>query len=133
MLLFLCLVQWFNDADPDVLHHCKIAMEFMEGLGAKTVEIRIPELHMSHIAHTVVIGVETAAVIGPAAKSRKMRRIMNDDIALGILSGEAVTSADYIQTQVSTQLFVLRLSWTVHLPWLQGVVLIVIFQYNYLV
>jgi len=44
-------MQWFEDADAQVVAVCDAAVERLEGMGAKVVDICIPELEACRVAH----------------------------------------------------------------------------------
>lgn len=59
-------VYWehFNHASDEVVLKCKAAVSRLQKLGAELVEIKIPELEESRIAHVVSIGSEFASTLG---------------------------------------------------------------------
>jgi Asp-tRNA(Asn)/Glu-tRNA(Gln) amidotransferase A subunit family amidase len=52
--------EWFNDADPHILKRCYEVIDYLKSKGATMVEIEIPHLGASHLAHGVKISNEFA-------------------------------------------------------------------------
>ncbi len=59
-------VYWdhFNDADKEVVLKCKAALGHLKKLGAEVIDIRIPEMEDTRIAHVVSIGAEFVSSLG---------------------------------------------------------------------
>ena len=54
----------FNDADKEITLKCRAALSHLQDLGAELVDIRIPEMEDSRIAHTISIGTEFGTSLG---------------------------------------------------------------------
>ena len=56
--------KYFEDADREVVQKCKAAVSQLKSLGAEIVDIKIPELEQSRIAHALTIMSEFANALG---------------------------------------------------------------------
>ena len=56
--------KYFEDADSEVVLKCKAAVSHLKSLGAEVVDIKVPELEESRIAHAVTITSEMANALG---------------------------------------------------------------------
>ena len=56
--------KYFEDADSEVVQACKAAVSHLKALGAQVVEINIPELEESRVAHVVTIVSEFCNSLG---------------------------------------------------------------------
>lgn len=67
--------QWFQDAEPRVVAACQSAVDAMASLGAKIVDVAIPELDHIRVAHLVLFLSECFALnkkvaVTPALRSQ---------------------------------------------------------------
>jgi Asp-tRNA(Asn)/Glu-tRNA(Gln) amidotransferase A subunit family amidase len=54
---------FFNDASPEIVHHCNMALEKLKARGAQVVSINIPELLEAKQGHIIMIASEGCAGI----------------------------------------------------------------------
>ena len=56
--------KYFEDADPEVVSKCKAAVSQLKSIGAEIVDIKIPELEETRVAHALTIISEFASSLG---------------------------------------------------------------------
>jgi len=93
-------MQWFEDADAQVVAVCDAAVERLEGMGAKVVDICIPELEACRVAHTCLIGSELGAFAnGLADANPGLGARYSLDLRPALRTARGFTAADVIQAQ----------------------------------
>ncbi|MBN4050294.1 amidase [Desulfobulbus sp. AH-315-M07] len=88
---------WFEDAEPAVVSHCKVALDQLVADGAELVEITIPELEVMRVAHLITIVSEMSA-----AHHQYYAEHRNDyglDIRLNLMLGRRLQAFDYVHAQ----------------------------------
>ena len=88
---------FFNHCDEEVLKVCKPTLQVFESLGASIVDIKIPELEESRIAHLITIFSEFAN--GLACEVDTHFDILNNETLLTLAVGYQFTSVDYLNAQ----------------------------------
>mmetsp|Transcript_42983 Transcript_42983/g.109995 ORF Transcript_42983/g.109995 Transcript_42983/m.109995 type:complete len:658 (+) Transcript_42983:162-2135(+) len=92
--------KWFEDADAQVVAVCDAAVERLEGMGAKVVDICIPELEACRVAHTCLIGSELGAFAnGLADANPGLGARYSLDLRPALRTARGFTAADVIQAQ----------------------------------
>ena len=89
--------EYFNHADPEIVDQCKSAVSVLESLGAELVEITIPELEGSRVAHFVSFISEVSQSLS-LDTDRQYSKI-NLESLLVIGTGLSVTSNHYLNAQ----------------------------------
>ncbi|XP_077977293.1 uncharacterized protein LOC144432870 [Glandiceps talaboti] len=87
--------KYFRDASTEVLGICENALLYVESLGAKVVEIQIPELEETRVAHIAVIAGEM--MTGDYDGYNNHLDEMGKDVALLLGSANQFTGADFVQ------------------------------------
>jgi len=88
---------WFNHASKGVADACHALADKFQGLGAKIVEIEIPNLDMSRVAHLITIVSEMNASMN--AFYEKHRKDFGLDVRANLVLGRSFTTSDYIKAQ----------------------------------
>ena len=89
--------EYFNHADKEVVEKCKTALLFLNSLGAEVVEVTIPELEGSRVAHFVSIVSEMSHSL--SLDTDKNFSDINLESLLLIGSGYALSSSQYLNAQ----------------------------------
>ena len=89
--------EYFNHADPEIVDQCKSAVSVLESLGAELVEITIPELEGSRVAHFVSFISEVSQSLS-LDTDRQYSKI-NLESLLVIGTGLSITSNHYLNAQ----------------------------------
>jgi len=88
--------EWFDHASPEIVESCYSMLDRMQQMGARVVEIEIPELDEMRIAHAMTILSEMALCMKPFKKYRKLQ---GPAVRLSLVLGEVLTASDYLQAQ----------------------------------
>lgn len=88
--------EWFDHASAEIVESCYTMLDRMQQMGARVVEIEIPELDEMRIAHAMTILSEMALCMKPYKKERKLQ---GPAVRLSLVLGEVLTSSDYLQAQ----------------------------------
>jgi Asp-tRNA(Asn)/Glu-tRNA(Gln) amidotransferase A subunit family amidase len=88
--------EWFDHADPEVVHINREMIEKLKARGLTVKEITIPELNATRVAHAVTILAEMAACMREYARDRKKQGAA---VRLTLVIGEVLTGMDYLQAQ----------------------------------
>lgn len=88
--------EWFDHASPEIVESCYTMLDRMQQMGARVVEIEIPELDEMRIAHAMTILSEMALCMKPYKKERKLQ---GPAVRLSLVLGEVLTASDYLQAQ----------------------------------
>ena len=89
--------EYFNHADGEIVERCKEALFFLESLGAEVVEVAIPELEESRVAHFVSIISEMSHSLSLDAD--KNFSVLNLESLFVIGAGYPLTASHYISAQ----------------------------------
>ena len=92
-------VYWdhFNNSNKEVVLACKAALSHMQELGAELIDIKIPEIEDSRVAHVVSIGTEFASTLG--AELDKHFHDLNLETHLLVGSQSTCSAIEYINSQ----------------------------------
>lgn len=92
-------VYWdhFNHASDEVVLKCKAALSHLQSLRAELVEIKIPEMEDSRIAHVVSIGAEFASSLGPDLDSHFSELNLETHLLVG--TSTSYSAIEYINAQ----------------------------------
>lgn len=102
--------EFFNDATEEVVKHCKKAVEDLQRMGCKLIQIEIPELEEVRVASLVSSTVELAASVNAYKSSAHMetpgtfwtktgeKNFMPESM-IRVVFGENFTSQDYVKAQ----------------------------------
>jgi len=88
--------EWFDHASQEIVESCYSMLDRMQQMGARVVEIEIPELDEMRIAHAMTILSEMALCMKPYKKYRKLQ---GSAVRLSLVLGEMLTASDYLQAQ----------------------------------
>jgi Asp-tRNA(Asn)/Glu-tRNA(Gln) amidotransferase A subunit family amidase len=88
--------EWFNHAEPEIVSCCEGMLDEFAGRGATVVEIEIPELDESRIAHAVTILSEMATSM---ADYPEHWRDLSAPTRINLTIGRAASAVDYLQAQ----------------------------------
>ena len=88
---------YFNHADREIVDKCKVVLSELESLGVEIVEIGIPELDSSRVAHFVTIVTEISQSL--ALDADKYFFDINLETLMLIGVGLQLTSNDYLNAQ----------------------------------
>ncbi len=88
---------WFEHADPVRVEVCWQLLKELERRGARVVEVEIPELDATRLAHVITIFVEMAASLRAAYEARKEAFGLDTRVSLAI--ARSFSGADYVQAQ----------------------------------
>jgi Asp-tRNA(Asn)/Glu-tRNA(Gln) amidotransferase A subunit family amidase len=88
---------YFNHADREIVDKCKVVLSELESLGVEIVEINIPELDSSRVAHFVTIVTEISQSL--ALDADKYFFDINLETLMLIGVGLQLTSNDYLNAQ----------------------------------
>ena len=82
--------EWFDHASPEIVKSCYSMLDRMQQMGARVVEIEIPELDEMRIAHAMTILSEMALCMKPYKKYRKQQ---GPAVRLSLVLGEVLTAS----------------------------------------
>lgn len=88
---------FFNHCDPSIRKVCEPSLQVLESLGASIVDIKIPELEETRIAHLITILSEFAN--GLACDVDKHFDLLNPETILVLTSGYHIRSIDFLNAQ----------------------------------
>jgi len=88
---------WFNHASKSVADACQSLVIKFQGLGAQIMEIEIPDLDMSRVAHLITIVSEMNATMNPFYDEH--RTDFGPDTRANLVLGRSFTTSDYIKAQ----------------------------------
>ena len=88
---------FFNHCDPNITEVCAPAVEVLKELGASVVDIKIPELEESRIAHMITISAEMAN--GLACDVEKQFHLFNLETLLLLTAGFQSSAIEYVNAQ----------------------------------
>ena len=89
--------EWFEDADTSIVLTCKRAVKSLEALGANVVEIKIPELEETRVAHLLTITSEMSEAI--ASEFDERYNDYNLETLLAAVFGYSTTGVQYVAAQ----------------------------------
>jgi Asp-tRNA(Asn)/Glu-tRNA(Gln) amidotransferase A subunit family amidase len=89
--------KYFEDADSEVVQKCKAAVSRLKSLGAEIVNIKIPELEQSRIAHAVTIISEFANALGLDIDRHFDEFTLESLLLIGV--GFHFTAVEYLNAQ----------------------------------
>jgi Asp-tRNA(Asn)/Glu-tRNA(Gln) amidotransferase A subunit family amidase len=90
-------VQWFDDADPEVVQTCRRLVDGLVSQGATLIEIDIPDLESLQLGHLVTITSEMLASQRRHLGTHAKHYGRNVQLILSLASG--LDSSDYVQAQ----------------------------------
>ena len=88
---------WFRHASPSMAASCEELLKAFEGMGAKIIDIEIPELEAARVAHIVTISSEMATAMD--RYHEKHAKDFGLDARINLALARTLTSRDYIQAQ----------------------------------
>lgn len=88
---------YFNHADSEIVDKCKAALSVLESLGVEIVEIGIPELEASRVAHLTSIVSEMSQSLAP--DTDQTFSDMNLESLMVICCGIQLTANNYLNAQ----------------------------------
>lgn len=88
---------FFNHCDPSVKSVCKASLQVLTSLGASIVDIKIPELEETRIAHLITIFAEFSNAL--ACDVDKHFNVLNLETLLALVPGFQIQATDYINAQ----------------------------------
>ncbi len=88
--------EWFEDAAPKVATVCRELVEALCERGAVRVEVEVPELDATRIAHVVTIASEMAAAMERYGVPNRRHGL---DVRINLAVARSLTSRDYVQAQ----------------------------------
>jgi len=89
--------EWFRHAQPAIVAACEAQIERFTALGARMVEIVLPDLEAARVAHTITIAAEMAQSM--EADYRQNHRLHGRDVRLNLALARAMSARDYILAQ----------------------------------
>ena len=89
--------KYFEDADSEVVQKCKAAVSHLKSLGAEIIDIKIPELEQSRIAHGVTIVSEFANALGLDIDKHFDELTLESLLLIGV--GFHFTAVEYLNAQ----------------------------------
>ena len=89
--------KYFEDCDPEVVRNCRAAVSHLKSLGAEIVEMKIPELEESRIAHIVSIVSEFANSLGIDIDQHFDELTLESLLLIGV--GFHFTAVEYLNAQ----------------------------------
>ena len=89
--------KYFEHADAEIVAKCKTAVGQLQSLGATLVEIKIPELEDTRVAHAVSIMAEFASSLGVDVD--KHFDEFNPETLLPLAAGYNLTAVEYINAR----------------------------------
>ena len=88
---------WFRHATKDIVAACEAMLAHFEQGGAKIIDITIPDLELSRIAHTITIASEMAQALGHTYE--KHHKEHGNDVRINLALARALSAQDYIKAQ----------------------------------
>ena len=89
--------KYFEDADREVVRKCRAALSHLKSLGAEVVDIKIPELEESRIAHAITIISEFANSLGLDIDRHFDKITLESLLLIGV--GFQFTAVEYLNAQ----------------------------------
>ncbi|MEN6320940.1 MAG: amidase [Syntrophaceae bacterium] len=89
--------KWFDHADAEVVAACKAMLKEYETMGCNLMEIVIPNLGASHIAHIVTILSEMAQAMNTTYNEH--RREHGPDVRVSLALARQLSATDYVLAQ----------------------------------
>ena len=89
--------KFFEDADPEIVQKCKAAVSHLKTLGADDVEIKIPELEESRVAHAVITISEFANALGIDVDKHFDELTLESLLLIGV--GYHFSAVEYLNAQ----------------------------------
>ena len=88
---------WFNHASPQVIAACQNLLEGFKSMGARIVEIEIPDLEAIRVGHVITIVSEMLTSL--KEEYRQSRTKFGLDVRSNLALGRAFSASDYILAQ----------------------------------
>jgi Asp-tRNA(Asn)/Glu-tRNA(Gln) amidotransferase A subunit family amidase len=88
---------WFRHATQDMVDGCEEMLGYFESLGAKIIEVEIPDLEMGRVAHLVTIAGEIAQVMDEYHAEHGKEHGLG--IRINLRLARAFTAQDYVKAQ----------------------------------
>lgn len=88
---------WFRHATEDIVETCEAMLAHFKHAGAKIIDITIPDLELSRVAHTVTIAGEMAQALGHTYDNHHKEH--GADVRVNLALARALSTQDYIQAQ----------------------------------
>lgn len=88
--------EWFEHASPEVVSTCRELVDQLKQRGGEVVEIVIPELDETRIAHATTILAEMAICM---RNYREHQKEQGAAVRLSLVLGQVFTAMDYLQAQ----------------------------------
>lgn len=89
--------EWFRHAQPAIVAACEAQLQRFTALGARVVEIVIPDLEAARVAHSITIAAEMAQSM--EASYPEHHRQHGRDVRLNLVLARAMTARDYVMAQ----------------------------------
>ncbi len=89
--------EWFRHASPAMVAACEELLKAFKGMGAKIIDIEIPDLEAARAAHIVTISSEMATAMDRYHKEHAQD--FGLDVRINLALARTFTSRDYIQAQ----------------------------------
>ncbi len=87
----------FNDADEEMKVKCRAALSYLEHMGMELVDIVIPELEDSRVAHVVSLGTEFACSLGLEVDNHYAE--LNPETLLTVGASASFSAIEYLNSQ----------------------------------
>jgi len=87
----------FKDADEDIVEKCQTSLNSLQTLGAKLVDIAIPEMEDSRIAHAISIATENGSSLGLEVDNHYSE--INLETHLLVANAANMSAKEYINSQ----------------------------------
>lgn len=87
---------YFDRVDPEVAHAVRKMAETAEGLGARVVPVRVPDIVAMNAVSRIILQAEASAVMEPYCDRRED---FGPDVRLLLDQGRLLAATDYIQAQ----------------------------------
>lgn len=88
---------WFRHAAKDVVAACEKMLTEYGRAGARIIDIAIPDLELSRVAHTITIAGEMAQALGHTYAQHHKEH--GADVRINLALARAMSAQDYIQAQ----------------------------------
>ena len=88
---------WFRHASSQVVETCQHLLEGFKSMGARVVEIEIPDLEAVRVAHLITIVSEMVASL--KEEYRQSREKFGLDVRTNLALGRSFTASDYVLAQ----------------------------------
>ena len=89
--------EWFEDAEPEIVAACRLAVAALEDAGAVTVPVEVHELELARVAHLVTIAAEMVAGLAPWYD--RHRTDFGLDVRMNLAIARTFTARAYVQAQ----------------------------------